>query len=97
VLNFLSSGLTSPGLSMHKREPVLAAWSMPSAALLVMAGADLGTAEAVGAFMVSALLFTFAAARGCFERVLNRIPRALASVLLAAVLARFAFDAFAAA
>jgi len=53
-------------------------------------------AGAVGAFMVSAVLITLAGASGWFERAMNRIPQALASALLAGVLARFAFDAFAA-
>jgi benzoate membrane transport protein len=76
---------------------VLTAWSTPGAALLVTAGAGVGMAEAVGAFMVSAVLITLAGASGWFERAMNRIPQALASALLAGVLARFAFDAFAAA
>ena len=45
--------------------------------------------------MVSALLITLAGARGRFARVMDRIPPALTSALLAGVLARFAFDAFA--
>ena len=40
-------------------------------------------ADAVGAFMVSALLVTLAGAVGWFERAMNRIPQALASALLA--------------
>ena len=93
----LGMGLTSLGLSLHYRQPVLTAWSTPGAALLVTAGAGVGMAEAVGAFMVCAVLITLAGATGCFERAMNRIPQALASALLAGVLARFAFDAFAAA
>ena len=93
----LGMGLTTLGLSLHYRQPVLTAWSTPGAALLVTAGAGVGMAEAVGAFMVSALLITLAGASGWFERAMNRIPQALASALLAGVLARFAFDAFAAA
>ena len=93
----LGMGLTSLGLSLHYRQPVLTAWSTPGAALLVTAGAGVGMAEAVGAFMVCALLITVAGASGVFERAMNRIPQALASALLAGVLARFAFDAFAAA
>ena len=76
---------------------MLTAWSTPGAALLVTAGAGVGMAEAVGAFMVCAVLITLAGASGWFERVMNRIPQALASALLAGVLARFAFDAFASA
>ena len=93
----LGMGLTSLGLSLRYRQPVLTAWSTPGAALLVTAGAGVDMAHAVGAFMVSALLITLAGASGWFERAMNRIPLALASALLAGVLARFAFDAFAAA
>ena len=93
----LGMGLTSLGLSRHYRQPVLTAWSTPGAALLVTAGAGVGMADAVGAFMVCALLITVAGVSGWFERAMNRIPQALVSALLAGVLARFAFDAFAAA
>jgi benzoate membrane transport protein len=90
----LGMGLTSLGLSWHYRQPVLTAWSTPGAALLVTAGAGVPMAEAVGAFIVCALLISAAGASGWFERVMNRIPQSLASALLAGVLARFAFDAF---
>ena len=54
-------------------------------------------AEAIGAFMVCGALITLAGATGWFERVMNKIPMALASALLAGVLARFGLQAFAAA
>jgi benzoate membrane transport protein len=54
-------------------------------------------AQAVGAFMVCAVLIVLAGATGWFERVMNRIPVAIASALLAGVLARFGLQAFAAA
>ncbi len=92
----LGMGITSLGLSLRYRMPVLTAWSTPGAALLVTAGAGVGMAEAVGAFMVCALLITLAGATGWFARVMGRIPQPLAAALLAGVLARFAFDAFAA-
>jgi len=93
----LGMGLTTIGLSLKYRQPVLTAWSTPGAALLVTAGVGVPMAEAVGAFMVSALLITVAGASGLFARVMDRIPQALAAALLAGVLARFAFDAFLAA
>jgi benzoate membrane transport protein len=92
----LGMGLTSLGLSWRYRMPVLTAWSTPGAALLVTAGAGVPMAQAVGAFMVCAVLITLAGATGWFARVMDRIPQALAAALLAGVLARFAFDAFAA-
>jgi benzoate membrane transport protein len=91
----LGMGLTTLGLSLWYRQPVLTAWSTPGAALLVTAGAGVPMSDAVGAFIVCALLITAAGATGWFARVMNRIPQALAAALLAGVLARFAFDAFA--
>jgi benzoate membrane transport protein len=73
---------------------VLTAWSTPGAALLVTAGAGHTMAEAVGAFLACAALITLAGLTGWFERVMSRIPQALAAALLAGVLARFAIDAF---
>jgi len=46
---------------------------------------------------VCAALITLAGATGWFERVMNKIPMAIASALLAGVLARFGLSAFAAA
>ena len=90
----LGMGLSSAGLSLWYRQPVLTAWSTPGAALLVTAGAGLDMAEAVGAFMACGLAITLAGASGLWARLMNRIPQALAAALLAGVLARFAFDAF---
>lgn len=92
----MGMGLTSLGLSLWFRKPVLTAWSTPGAAVLVTAGVGVPMDQAIGAFMTCALLITLAGATGWFERVMNRIPQALAAALLAGVLARFAFDAFAA-
>jgi benzoate membrane transport protein len=91
----LGMGCTSLGLSLWTRQPVLTAWSTPGAALLVSAGVGVPMDEAVGAFMVCAMLIVLAGATGAFARVMGRIPQALAAALLAGVLARFAFDAFA--
>jgi len=92
----LGMGLTSLGLSLRYRQPVLTAWSTPGAALLATAGVGFPMAEGVGAFMLCALLITAAGFTGWFARVMDRIPVSLASALLAGVLARFAFDGFAA-
>lgn len=90
----LGMGLTSIGLSLRYRQPVLTAWSTPGAALLAGAGAGFTMAEATGAFLVCAALITVAGASGLFARAMSRIPQALAAALLAGVLARFAIDAF---
>jgi benzoate membrane transport protein len=90
----LGMGLTSAGLSLRYRQPVLTAWSTPGAALLATAGVGVDLPDATGAFLVCALLITASGASGAFARVMDRIPQALAAALLAGVLARFAFEAF---
>ncbi|MFG5780216.1 benzoate/H(+) symporter BenE family transporter [Comamonas sp. J-3] len=85
--------------SMWWRKPVVVAWSTPGAAVLATAGATgaFTMNEAIGAFVVSAALITLVGVTGWFERLMNRIPVAIASALLAGVLTRFGLDAFAAA
>ena len=89
----LGMGLTSAGLSLWYRMPVLTAWSTPGAALLVTAGAGVPMAEAIGAFIVCALLIPLAGVSGLFARVMDRSPQALAAALRAAVRTRFPFAA----
>jgi benzoate membrane transport protein len=88
----LGMGLTSIGLSLATRMPVLTAWSTPGAALIA-ATSGLAMPEAVGAFVVCALLIVAAGTTRLFERVMDRIPQAIAAALLAGVLVRFALDA----
>lgn len=88
----LGMGLTSLVLSLWTRQPVLTAWSTPGAALLAsVSGVEMP--EAIGAFIVCGLLITLAGATGWFEKLMDRIPVAIASALLAGVLARFGLDA----
>ena len=95
----LGMGLCSLVPSLILRQPVMVAWSTPGAAVLATAGLAGGFSmgEAIGAFMISALLIILAGVTGWFERVMNRIPMEIAAALLAGVLARFGLQAFAAA
>jgi len=87
-------GITSIVLSLRYRVPVVTAWSTPGAAMLITSAAGVAMPEAIGAFVVSAALITVAGFTGWFERVMNRIPLALASGMLAGVLLRFGLDVF---
>ena len=95
----IGMGLATALPSLWLRKPVMVAWSTPGAAVLASAGLVGGytMGDAVGAFMMSAALIVLVGATGWFERVMNRIPVALASALLAGVLARFGLAGFAAA
>ena len=93
----LGMGLTTALPSLWLKKPVMIAWSTPGAAVLASAGMGYSMNDAVGAFIVCAVLITLAGATGWFARVMNRIPMAIASALLAGVLARFGMSAFSAA
>ncbi|MBB6368644.1 benzoate membrane transport protein [Xanthomonas sacchari] len=90
----LGMGLTCIGLSLRYRMPVVTAWSTPGAALLIGSGGGLPLSDAIGAFVVVAVLSTLAGISGLFERLLRRIPLSLASAMLAGVLLRFGLDVF---
>ena len=81
-------------LSWRYRQPILTAWSTPEAALLIagMHGHSLG--EAVAAFMVCGLLTLVCGLTGAFAKLMSRVPRALASAMLAGVLLQFGLNAF---
>ena len=90
----LGMGLTCIALSMRYRMPVVTAWSTPGAAMLIASSAGVPYAEAIGAFLLSAILMAVAGFSGLFERSLSRIPVSLASGMLAGVLLRFGLDVF---
>ncbi len=99
----IGMGLCTVLPSLYYKKPIMVAWSTPGAAVLATAGVAGGVsggfsmAEAVGAFMVSAALITLCGVTGWFEKVMMRIPVAIASALLAGVLARFGMQGFTAA
>ncbi|MFM8900706.1 MAG: benzoate/H(+) symporter BenE family transporter [Burkholderiales bacterium] len=97
----LGMGLCSALPSLWLKKPVMVAWSTPGAAVLATAavaassdGHAFSLGQAVGAFIVCALLITLFGITGWFERLMGRIPMPIASALLAGVLARFGLDAF---
>ena len=95
----LGMGLCTLLPSLWLRQPVMVAWSTPGAAVVATAAlaSGFGMPEAIGAFMVSAALIVLCGVTGLFEKVMDRIPVAVAAALLAGVLARFGLNGFAAA
>ena len=88
----LGMGLCSLLPSLWLRKPVMIAWSTPGAAVLALAG-GFAMSEAIGAFMVCAALVTVFGVTGWFEKIMDRVPVAICSALLAGVLARFGLQA----
>lgn len=90
----IGMAVTSIGLSLYYRAPVLTAWSTPGAALLVTALAGVPISEAIGTFLFSSLLITLCGVFGWFDVIMRRVPRALAGAMLAGVLLRFGMELF---
>lgn len=79
-------------LSWRTKMPVISAWTTPGAAL-VAASSGFTMADAVGAFIITALLLI---ATGLFKpltRLIARIPSSVASGMLAGILVSFATGA----
>ncbi|MCK0714393.1 benzoate/H(+) symporter BenE family transporter [Chromohalobacter sarecensis] len=91
----LGMGVTSLGLSLYYRVPILTAWSTPGAALLATSLGDYTLAEAIGVFLFSGALMVLCGVTGIFARLMERIPHALAAAMLGGVLLRFGLEAFA--
>ncbi|MDX1835960.1 hypothetical protein DIZ81_12895 [Legionella taurinensis] len=90
----LGTSLSTMGLSLYYRMPVLTAWSTPGAALLMTSLAGLSLPQAVAAFMVTGLLTLIAGLSGYFEKVMDFIPRDLVAAMLAGVLLHFGLNVF---
>ena len=90
----IGMGLSSIIPSLIYKKPVVAAWSTPGAALIATSAAGVTMPEAIGAFALCAVLIIIAGWSGLFERLMNRIPMAIASSMLAGVLLRFGLEAF---
>ncbi|MGY8563789.1 benzoate/H(+) symporter BenE family transporter [Paracidovorax citrulli] len=90
----LGMGVTCIGLSLRYRVPVVTAWSTPGAAMLVVGTGAVAYSDAIGAFVLAAVLGVLAGFSGVFAKVMRRVPMALAAGMLAGVLLRFGLDVF---
>lgn len=80
-------GILAIGLSLRYRLPLSFAWSTPGAALLVAAHKTTGDFRAaVGAFLLCGLLLLATGLWPWLARTMTRIPRPIASAMLAGIL-----------
>lgn len=91
----IGSGLTGLILSLRFRTPVITAWSTPGAALLVSGLTQYSYAEAIGAYLFSALLITLLGVSGLFSKIMERLPTGVIAAMLAGILFRFGVGVFA--
>ncbi|EKS68283.1 benzoate transporter [Burkholderia sp. SJ98] len=85
------------GLSLRYRAPIVVAWSTPGAALLVSSLPNVAYADAIGAFIVCAVLLTAVGLTGWFDTLMKRIPSGIAAALLAGILFEIGIEIFRAA
>jgi benzoate membrane transport protein len=93
----IGMALSTLGLSLRYRAPIVIAWSTPGAALLIASLPTVPYAEAIGAFIVCALLVTAAGLTGWFDTLMRRVPAGIAAALLAGILFRIGIEIFLAA
>lgn len=83
----LAVGLTTLFLALRHRIPSTTAWSTPGAAMLGSAGAAVGGfSDAVGSFLVCAVLLVLSGAWPVLGGLAARIPASIAQAMLAGVL-----------
>lgn len=90
----IGMGISTIGLSLYYKNPVLTAWSTPGAALMVTSLSGISMNEAIGAFLFSSFLLTLSGFSGWFDKIMHWIPQPLASAMLAGVLLNFGMDLF---
>lgn len=86
----VGSGVVSLALSWLTRQPVMVAWSIPGAALLVTLLGTVSFAEAVGAYIACGLFSAVLGATGLLGRLIAAVPRPVTAAVLAGVLFPFA-------
>ncbi len=82
----LGMGITCILFSWLSKLPVVTAWSTPGAAFLITSIGDYRLSEAIGAFILCALLSLVTAQSRSLLKQISRIPPAISSALLAGIL-----------
>lgn len=89
----IASGITCIVLSMATRQPVVVAWSVPGAALLLTALGHYPYSDALGAYVVAAVAALVLGVTGWFGKIMEAVPQPVVAALLAGVLLPFVLKA----
>lgn len=90
----IGSGLTAIVLSIRYRTPVITAWSTPGAVLLVTSLSVYPYADAIGAYLFSAVVITLLGVSGLFSTIMRYVPPAITTAMLAGILLSFGVQVF---
>ncbi|QHM71040.1 benzoate/H(+) symporter BenE family transporter [Mixta intestinalis] len=92
----VAMGISSLGLSLWYRQPILTAWSTPGAAMLATSLDGVTLPQTIGIFLFANALIVLCGITGLFARLMKIIPQEIAAAMLAGILLRFGLEAFAA-
>jgi benzoate membrane transport protein len=82
----LAIAISCAPLSLYYKMPISTAWSTPGVVLIAASAPGIGMNKAVGAFVVAAILIILTALIKPLGRLIERIPPAIASAMLAGIL-----------
>lgn len=85
----VGSGIVCVLLSLFTRQPVVVAWSVPGAALLLTALGNYSYSDAIGAYVVAGVLALVMGVTGWFGKLLASVPKPILAAVLAGVLLPF--------
>lgn len=92
----VGSGLVCLVTSWWTKQPVMVAWSIPGAALLITSLGDYRFSDVIGAYVVCGVVSVLLGATGLVGRLLQAVPRPITAAVLAGVLFPFALKVAAA-
>jgi len=90
----IGMGVSSIGLSIWYKRPIIIAWSTPGAALLATSLTNSSMEQAVGIFLFVGLLILVVGLSGWFARLTDAIPLPIAAAMLAGILVQFGIAIF---
>ncbi len=89
---FFINGLISIAFSLYYRQPLIFLWTMPGTVLVGQALTHIPLAEAVGAYLVIAVLVLLLGLSGMVRRVMEAIPMPIVMAMVAGVFLQFCLD-----
>lgn len=90
----IGMGVSTFGLSLYYKNPIIVAWSTPGAALLATSLQGESLAQTTGTFLFVGLLIFIVGLTGLFRRINQFIPMPIAAAMLAGILFQFGISIF---
>lgn len=90
----IGAGISGIFLSLYLRVPVITAWSAPGTALLVTQFTTMSVNQAVGSYIIAAIILFIIGITGSFDRIIKHIPKGIAAAMIAGILFQFGINSF---